>query len=141
MELNAEPMAWTPACFFRAVPSGAPVEERGYLYRGLALKHHGWAMPRSRTRWTLIHIGSGSAVMCFVGSVSTVMPVAGEIAECTDWTLFDLPDGWKQTDPELPAKVKAICEAHPEACPELESDGRQVSAEDARAVIEAREMA
>ena len=132
-------LPWKPASFFRANPGGAPIEAWGYEHRGLALRHAGWATPRSETRWTLIHIGSGGAVMRFTGSVATVMPVAGEIAACSDWTLFGLPDGWRQTDPELPAKVGAICEAHPEARPDTAFAAPQISVEDAHAVIEARE--
>lgn len=131
--------SWQPARFYCAVPGGAPVEEWGYKRRGLALRHSGWANPRSETRWTLIHLGSGGPVASFVGNVSTVMPVAGEIATCTDWTLFDLPEGWRQTDPDLPAKVEAICEAHPEARPDTSSRTETISDADARAVIAARE--
>ena len=133
--------AWRPARFFRAVPGGAPLEAWGYEWRGLALRHSGWATPRTETRWTLIHLGSGGAIMRFVGDVRTVMPVASEIAECSDWTLFDLPEGWRQTDPELPAKVGAICEEHPEARPDTSFSGQEISDADARAVVEAREAA
>jgi hypothetical protein len=131
--------AWRPARFWRAVPGGEPVEEWGYECRGLALRHAGWATPRTETRWTLIHIGSGGSIMRFTGSVAAVMPVAGEIAQASDWTLFDLPEGWRQTDPELPAKVGAICEAHPEARPDTSFVASKISDTDARAVIEARE--
>jgi hypothetical protein len=132
-------LPWAPARFFRAIPGGEPLEVHGYENRGLALRHSGWATPRSETQWTLVHVGSGGALMRFTGSVATVMPVASEIAECSDWTLFDLPDGWRQTDPELPAKVGAICEAHPEARPDTAFEAEVISISDARAVIEARE--
>lgn len=138
-ELSQLADAWRPATFYRAIPGEAPKEERGYEWRGLALRHGGWATPRSETRWTLIHTGSGATIMRFIGSVSVVMPVAGEIAQCSDWTLFDLPEGWKQTDPELPTKVAAIIEAHPEARPERGFVAPAISDSDARAVIEARE--
>jgi hypothetical protein len=132
---------WRPAQFFRAVPGGAPIETWGYERQGLALRHSGWATPRTDTQWTLIHLGSGGAIMRFTGTVAVVMPVAGEIADCSDWTLFDLPDGWKQTDPELPAKVGAICDAHPEARPETAYAADEISEADARAVIQIRELA
>lgn len=129
---------WTPAKFYRAVHDGTPVEEWGYEWRGLVLRHSGWATPRTKTRWSLMHIGSGGTIMRFTGNIATVFPVAGEIAECGDFTLFDLPDGWRQTDPELPIKIAAICDAHPEAFPDTSP---AISADDARAVIEARETA
>ncbi len=98
-----------------------------------------WATPREATRWTLIHLGSGGAIARLTGRVATVMPVAAEIAECSDWTLFDLPEGWRQTDPGLPAKVGAICEAHPEVKPDTAFGGKVITDADARAVIDARE--
>lgn len=131
--------AWQPTRFFRAVPGGDPVQAHGYEWRGLALRHSGWATPRTQTRWALVHLGSGGTFARFVGDVATVMPVAGEIALCSDWTLFDLPDGWRQTDPDLPAKVAAILNAHPEARPDTAFEGRVVSDADARAVVAARE--
>lgn len=128
---------WAPAQFYRAVHGGNPVENWGYEWKGLVLRHSGWATPRTKTRWSLIHIGSGGTIMRFTGNVSTIFPVAGEIAECGDFTLFDLPDGWRQTDPDLPAKIGAICASHPEAFPDT-SFGTVMSNDDARAVIDAR---
>lgn len=130
---------WRPVRFFRANPGGDPVEVHGYEWRGLALRHSGWATPRTATRWTLTHLGSGGALARFMGDVATVFPVASEIALCGDFTLFDLPDGWRQTDPDLPAKVGAILAAHPEVRPDTASAGRVISDADARAVIAARE--
>lgn len=130
---------WRPAWFFEARVGGAPVKVHGYEWRGLAMWHTGWATPRTATRWMLVHLGSGGAVARFTGDIATVMPVAGEIAECGDWTLFDLPEGWRQTDPDLPAKVAAILDAHPEARPESDWPDGRVSDDDARAVIAARE--
>lgn len=77
--------------------------------------------------------------MQMTGAVQTVMPVASEIADCSDWTLFDLPNGWKQTDPELPAKVGAIGKAHPEAMPNTSFPAHEVSDDAARAVMAAME--
>ena len=130
---------WRPARFFRAIPGGAPVEAHGYEWRGLALRHSGWATPRTETRWTLVHIGSGASIVRFTGDVATVFAAPGEIALCGDWTLFDLPEGWRQTDPELPAKVATILAAHPEARPDVAFAGVRITDADARAVIAARE--
>lgn len=132
---------WPHTSFLRATPGGAPVEEWGYKHRGLVMRHHGWATPREDTCWSLVHLGSGGTILRLVGRIAVVMSVAAEIAECSDWTLFDLPDGWKQTDPDLPAKVGAICEAHPEARPDTSFMATPIANEDARAVVAAREAA
>ena len=130
---------WQPAQFFVASPGGEPVEAWGYQWRGLALRHSGWAVPRTETKWWLIHLGSGSVILRLVGNVAMVMPVAAAVAECGDWTLFDLPDGWRQTDPELPAKVAAICQEHPEVKPDTSVHGKRITDAEARTVIAARE--
>lgn len=109
---------WQPGTFL--VPGGfgeAPARCHGYTWRGLALHHSGWVTPRIRTEWTLTHIGSGLPLFRMIGNLRTVMPVASEVAECSDFTLFDLPLGWMQTDPDLRAKVLAIMNAHPEVKP------------------------
>jgi hypothetical protein len=130
---------WRPAKFFRAIPGKDPIEAWGYEWRGLVLRHTGWATPRTQTRWSLVHIGSGGTIAHFAGNVATVFPVATAIAQCSDFTLFDLPDGWRQTDPDLAQKIAAIFEAHPEAYPDSSFAAPTISDEDARAVIEARE--
>ena len=94
---------WRPAQFYHAMPGADPAKVWGYEWRGLALRHAGWAEPRSATRWTLLHIGSGTEIMRLTGSVATVMPVAGEVAECSDWTLFDWRYGSCQTQPSAVA--------------------------------------
>ena len=129
---------WLPRQFHVARRSASPLLVSGYVWRGLGLHHRGWGAPRAQTRWSLIHLGSGGCFLRFIGDVATVFPVAGEIARCSDFTLFDLPDGWRQTDPALPAKIGAICQAHPEAFPDSQFAGWEVLDEEARAVIDAR---
>lgn len=126
-----------PSTFWIATSEGVDTRS-GYVMRGLGLGHDGWAKDRRNTEWTLTHIGSGTAVCRIVGSVATVMPVATEIAQCGDWMLFDLPDGWQQTDPELPARVQAILDSQMPGVT-LRGRGRQATADEARAVIAARE--
>jgi hypothetical protein len=133
-------LMWSPGKIIRAVVGGEPIEANGYVYRGLALLHDGWGLPRTRTLWTLMHIGSGADLHNFAGDVATIFPVAGEIAEAIDWTLFDMPDGWKQTDPSMPEKFAAIIAAHPESNPSP-CEGPHATPEDARAVIDLREGA
>ena len=130
---------WNPAPFFRVGPDGQPQKAWGYEYRGLMLRNNGWANPRWQTRWGLWHLGSGGEFVRFMGDVQTVFPVAAEIAECGDWTLFSLPGGWRQTDPDLETKFDAICRAHREAHCMTEWEGQDLTDNAARAVIEARE--
>jgi len=132
---------WRPARFYIAQAGTSPFRVYGYVLRGLGLHNHGWATPRTKTRWTLTHIGCGAVVMKITGDVRTVFPIAAEVAECSDWTLFDLPEGWRQTDPMLPEKIRAICDAHPEVTPNSAKSKHYIKIEDARAVIEMRESA
>ncbi len=129
---------WTPGTFWVAMAHGPDVRS-GYVMRGLGLAHDGWATPKQNTRWSLTHIGSGSMICKMQGTVSMVMPVASKIARCGDWTLFDLPDGWQQTDPDLPTKVWAILEAWPGVAPTVGGRSEKTSDDEARAVIAARE--
>lgn len=133
-------LPWQYSKFFASC-AGHPVARWGYIHLGLAMCHNGWASPRSETRWMLTHIGSGGQVIQMIGAVRTVMPVASEIANCSDWTLFDLPNGWRQTDPELPAKVGAICKAHPEVMPDTSFPAGEITDDAARAVMAAMEDA
>ena len=129
---------WVPGEYFISSANG-PEKVSGYLWRGLCLGRHGWGIPRSKRRWTLTHFGSGGCVTQFIGDDETVFPVASEIAKCSDWTLFDLVNGWKQTDPDLPAKVEAILRAHPETQPGISEACEFQTDEESRAVILARE--
>ena len=126
---------WVACRFFSAGPE--PREEYGYARRGLALTHAGWADNRRITRWTLWHIGSGGRLAEFTGDVATVFPAAYAVAECADWTAFDMPQGWRQTDPDAPSKLAAVLEMHPEASPVRVVDA--VTDDQARAVVAARE--
>lgn len=135
---------WEWGSFRLAMVGAVPVERHGYLYGGLALMHEGLSWLPSETRWTLVHVGSGLGICTFIGSVETVFPVGTAIARCSDWTLFDMPSGWKQTDPELPQKVVALLTANPQARPNQWTTGYRADPGPerdaaARAVIEARE--
>jgi hypothetical protein len=86
------------------------VDERdGYTYRGLGLFVHAH---QEVPVWSLTHLNSGLAVHWMKGKLRFVSPVAAEYAELTDWTLFTLFDGWKQTDPDLKGKVRALRKKH-----------------------------
>ncbi len=131
---------WAPGTFWIAMPNG-PDTRSGYVLGGLGLAHDGWAKPSERTHWTLTHIGSGAAICRLAGTVAAVMPVAAEIARCGDWTLFDLPNGWKQTDPKLLLKLVAVLDRHPGIARGPDRSGKVVTPDDARVVIAARDAA
>lgn len=81
-------------------------------------------------------------ILEMTGDVDTVFPIATEIAGCSDFTLFDLPDGWRQTDPDMPLKINAIiCDAHDGAVFTSKAPHFVISDDKARAVIAARESA
>jgi hypothetical protein len=111
-------------------------KEAGYTYRGLGLYLLQRGSPKGRRppKWCLVHLGSGHTVCYINGHVKDGFPLASEIAECGDWT-FDGLTGWRNVDPEIPAKFHAIREAHPKAI-ELSNGGS--SEEAARAVVMAR---
>ena len=132
------PNIWSSTTFLISLPSG-PAFVSGYTHRGIGMHHDGWRRPRKLTEWTVTHLGSGAIVARLRGDVFTVFPIATAIAECSDWTLFDMPDGWRQTDPDLRAKVRAILEAHADIV--LPLTLVKVPDEVARSVIAAREAA
>lgn len=129
-------MTWAPSTFLIAHAAG-PFDVTGYVYRGLGLHMAVKASPKGRRppKWALTHLGSGHRLVFITGAVADAFPVATEIAECGDWS-FDGLYGWKNMDPELPAKFRAIVAKHPNA---TEREGaRNANEEAARKVVEAR---
>lgn len=114
-------MAWKDARYPVAC-AAAVVKVSGYTYKGLGL--HIWPRNKPRKRkgvepppppppeWTLTHLGSGLSVAHITGTVSEVFPLASQIADLSDWT-FDGPKGFRNMDPELPAKLKAWLDTAP----------------------------
>lgn len=92
-------------------------EVYGYTYRGLGIHMILDGSPKGRRppTWGLKHLGSGHGVCWIKGKVSVAFVIAGEIADCGDWQAFDGLTGWANTDPELPAKLKAIMNRYPKA--------------------------
>ena len=103
---------WKPDSFLLAEISG-PRSVPGYIYKGLGLHQVFKASPKGRRppTWGLTHLGTGLNVCFIQGTVATAFPVATQIAECGDWD-FDGPDGWRNHDPDLPAKAMEIINAH-----------------------------
>ena len=101
---------WRPAKFKRADKFDGAIETSGYIYRGLGLQAQS---PRGRRPpiWLLIHLNSGHVICQISGVVAKAFPIAAEIAECTDWGFSGL-DGWNNTDPDLPSKVRNFAEKY-----------------------------
>ena len=97
-------MTWQPADFEIATPDG-PQSVGGYSYKGLGL-HRGVG-----TAWTLTHLNTGHSICTISGRVKIAFPIAAEIAECTDWD-FDGVRGWKNRDPDMGSKVRAVLGRH-----------------------------
>ena len=105
---------WRPAKFKRADKFDGAIETSGYIYRGLGLQMSIAQSPRGRRPpfWLLIHLNSGHVICQISGVVAKAFPIAAEIAECTDWGFSGL-DGWNNTDPDLPSKVRIFAERYP----------------------------
>ena len=105
---------WHPAKFKRADKFDGATETSGYIYRGLGLQMSIAQCPRGRRPpfWLLIHLNSGHVICQISGVVAKAFPIAAEIAECTDWGFSGL-DGWNNTDPDLPSKVRIFAERYP----------------------------
>ena len=105
---------WQPASFMLATNALVPTEVAGYVYRGLGIHMAIGPSPKGRRppKWRLTHLSTGHAIAQISGFVADALPIASRIAECGDWSFGDL-DGWRNMDPELPAKVAAIAKAEP----------------------------
>lgn len=62
--------------------------------------------------WWIVHLNSGHGIINMTGESLQVLPVASEIAEAADWT-FEGLDGWRNRNPDLPAKLNEIARRHP----------------------------
>lgn len=134
---------WRPGTVHLASAFGIETRE-GYLYCGLGMvqitparsaRGRRKAMP---SEWSLTHLGSGHRVCMLFGEVATVFPVATEIAELGAWADFDTLDGWRQVDPDLPAKTFRIIEAAGRAAQRGPGSRCAASADMAREVAYAR---
>ena len=104
---------WRPAKFKRADKFDGAIETSGYIYRGLGLQMSiAQSLRGRRPPWLLIHLNSGHVICQISGVVAKAFPIAAEIAECTDWGFSGL-DGWNNTDPDLPSKVRIFAERYP----------------------------
>lgn len=99
-------MSWEPARYQVAGPNGQPYQVAGYTYRGLGLHLVIEPSPKGRRPglWTLTHLNSGHRVALAQGNVPTAFAAAAAVAELGDWD-FDGVAGWRNRDPELPARL------------------------------------
>ena len=121
---------WHPAKFKRADKFDGAIETSGYSYRGLGLQMSIAQSPKGRRSpvWLLIHLNSGHVICQISGVVAKALPIAAEIAECTDWGFFGL-DGWNNTDPDLPSKVKNFAKRYPKHIISIRGTSDRVIAE------------
>lgn len=105
-------MTWKAETFYIAAWWGA-YAVAGYTYRALGLHMQIKGSPKGRRppSWALTHLGSGHCICQIKGKVADALPIATDIAECGDWD-FDGLDGWKNRDPNLPAKVITITDRY-----------------------------
>lgn len=106
---------WTYSQFLRAGADGAR-KVYGYAHKGLGMQFVWDGSPKGRRppTWCLYHLNSGHRICLIHGKSETAFPIALEIAELTDWD-FDGLDGWRNREPELPAKVAAVAQKYPKA--------------------------
>jgi hypothetical protein len=103
----------------RAIPPGPegpgfsreePVKWRNaYVNGGLAV-HFLWrGSPKGRQPpgWHLIHINTGHAVCVINAHQPEIWAIADRFVALTDWDFCGL-DGWKNADPDLLEKVRAL---------------------------------
>ena len=104
---------WTAATFDVAGGFGQTYKAHGYTEKGLGLDMVIKPSPKGRRppKWRLIHLNTGHAICYIDGVVADAFPVATEIANLIDWD-FDGLYGWRNRDPDLPAKMKEIAARH-----------------------------
>lgn len=105
-------MIWQPARFALAMPGGDPLQVQGFTCRGLGLHQVIAPSPKGRRPglWSLTHLNSGHRVAGVEGSDATVFKAALAVAELGDWD-FDAVDGWRNMDPELPARLGQLAKS------------------------------
>lgn len=102
---------WKPEIFEYAAGFGRTAKAHGYTAKGLGLDIAIKQSPKGKRppKWRLIHLNTGHAICYIDGFVADAFPIASEIADLIDWD-FDGLYGWRNRDPDLPAKLKEIAE-------------------------------
>jgi hypothetical protein len=130
-----EPL-WRKGTFLAAQVGGA-TEQAGFLYRGMAMWKLFNASPKGRRPpwWSLTHCGTGHRVCVIKAHMVEAFDIATEIAECGEWD-FDSLNGWRDRDPELMDKVRAVLARHGDKC--ARGTGQEGNEDVAREVAMAR---
>lgn len=131
----ASPDKWKAGTFLTCNDPSRPISGRIYRCLGLRMMFRQSPKGRRPPLWTLFHLGTGHAICGFSLHEEAAIGLATEIAECADWD-FDGLQGWRNVEPDLPDKFRAVRDAHPEAkfgnCSGRQSEGA------ARFIAEAR---
>ena len=96
------------------MPGARPLAVDGVTRAGLGLRLVVPASPKGRRPaiWSLTHLNSGHRIATLHGDAAAVRQVADAVAELGDWTFGGL-DGWRNVDPELPARLGQLVERFP----------------------------
>lgn len=136
---------WKEERFYLATPHGPSLTDAySYTYKGLglhlAMQGAGTGKRARKPIWTLTHINTGLSVGYYHGSLSTAAEMGTEVAELLDWSFMG-PDGWKNVEPEIKAKLQSVIKKYSGGkLPSVEHDPDFVRA-GARAVMDKRESA
>lgn len=95
---------------------GEAAKTTGFIRSGLAMSMRIKASPKGRRppTWSLTHLGSGHRVALIDAHPVEAFEVANAILALTDWT-FDGLSGWRNQDPDLMDKLKALRSQYPKA--------------------------
>jgi hypothetical protein len=63
--------------------------------------------------WNVTHVGTGLRLCIIEAHEAAAYALAGTIAAMADWG-FDGPEGWRNRDPDLMEKMKALILLHPQ---------------------------
>lgn len=105
---------WKPGTILMGHTEGRIEEKQGLIFAGLGLFMVCEADDDDPPCWSVTHLKTGSKVVILLAERDHAIELASEIAAITDWT-FETIEGWRNTTPDLPARINAIADREPEA--------------------------
>ncbi len=84
------------------------MDVNGNIYKGLGIHMKQYRNP---TIWCVTHLNSGHRIAYITANSKKALQIATEIAHISEWD-FDGLEGWKNRDPDLKDKMRAIEEKH-----------------------------